>query len=368
VSKEGDSTAASGEENPDQADDVGSVEAEQTAAEQTGAAEAASEAEEPKLRQRPFGRAVSDDGDRFHVSELTLGTWGLSGDAYGPVYHKEVDRVIDKAAEHGITVFETADVYGAGKMEERLGALLDAERHTVITKIGTFVDADPARKKFDAESLARSFDASHKRLGRDRLDAVLLHNPSLTALDEEGDAVGLLRAKVKERSLRFWGVSCGSAEVAEQALKLGADVIELPYNLFHQGWLHGLADEIASTDTAVLARSVLFHGLLAGHWARTKVFFDNDHRSKRWTKDGLKHRLAQLPSIRQLVGGDVLTLRAAALRFVLANGVVTSAVLGPRSVTQLNQLVTEAGDGPPYLPDEALAALPARLEAVGVKP
>ncbi|MEZ4447546.1 MAG: aldo/keto reductase [Polyangiaceae bacterium] len=314
--------------------------------------------EEPKLRQRPFGRA------RTMVSELCLGTWGLSGEAYGPVYHKEVDRVIDRAMELGITLFETADVYGAGKLETTLGERLGKE-HWIITKIGTFPDEDPPRKKFDGESIEAAFERSRERIGRDTLDVVLLHNPSVAAL-KTMEATEVLREKVNAEDLGHWGVSCGSVEVAEEALDQGADVIQLPYNLFHQRDVHRLADKIASTDTALLARSCLSHGLLAGHWARTKVFFDNDHRSKRWTKEGLKHRLSQLPAIRQLVGGEVLTLRAAALRFVLANGIVTSAVLGPRSVTQLNQLVGEVGKGPPYLPDEALADLPARLEAVGL--
>ncbi len=62
----------------------------------------------------------------------------------------------------------------------------------------------------------------------------------------------------------------------------------------------------------------------------------------------------------------MLSLRAAAVRFVLANQLVTSAVLGPRSVAQLDQLVREAGLGPPYLRDTALAELSARLRAAGV--
>lgn len=62
----------------------------------------------------------------------------------------------------------------------------------------------------------------------------------------------------------------------------------------------------------------------------------------------------------------VTSLRAAALRFVLSNGVVSSAVLGPRSVAQLDQLLRDAGDGPPYLRDTALAELATRLKSFGV--
>ncbi|MEQ9323359.1 MAG: aldo/keto reductase, partial [Polyangiaceae bacterium] len=128
--------------------------------------------EEPKLRRRPFGRAQE------LVSELSLGTWGLSGDAYGPVYHKEIDRVIDKAIDHGITLFETADVYGDGSMERKLGERLDADEHKIVTKIGTFTADDPPTKRFDEASLREAFDKSQERIGRDVLDVVLLHNPS----------------------------------------------------------------------------------------------------------------------------------------------------------------------------------------------
>ncbi len=324
-----------------------------------GAGEAPPAPAEPKLPPREFGRS------RERVSQLALGTWGLSGDAYGPVYHKEVDRVIDRAIELGITVFETADVYGDGKMEEKLGAALDPKEHMVVTKLGTFKDDTPPRKKFDPDSLQRAFDKSRERLARERIDVVLLHNPSLSAL-EDGGCVRWLRERIAAEELRYWGVSCDDVEVARKAMSESCDCLALPYNLFHQKTLHEIADEVASTETAVLARSVLSHGLLAGHWPKSKVFFDNDHRSQRWSREEVQYRIEQLVAVRQLVDGDVLTLRSAALRFVLCNQLVTTAVLGPRSVTQLNQLVHEVGKGPDYLSSEALKALPERLAAVGI--
>jgi aryl-alcohol dehydrogenase-like predicted oxidoreductase len=310
------------------------------------------------IRQRPFGRT----GEM--VSELALGTWGLSGDASGPVYHTEVERVIDRAIEAGITLFDTADVYGKGEMEKKLAEKLDADQHRLVTKIGTFLDEEPPQKRFDAERLARAFEACRERQGRDRLDVVLLHNPSLAAL--EGEGPDYLKERVAADEIGHWGVSCGSGAVAKAAIDRGAAVIEIAYNLLWQDDFAIVRARAEATETAVLARSVLAHGLLAGHWSRNKVFFDNDHRKQRWTKDALRHRLGQLDAVRSLVGGDVITLRAAALRFVLSSSVVTAAVLGPRSVTQLNQLILEAGEGPPYLDVEVLEELPARLEAVGL--
>jgi aryl-alcohol dehydrogenase-like predicted oxidoreductase len=118
--------------------------------------------------------------------------------------------------------------------------------------------------------------------------------------------------------------------------------------------------------TGVLAHSTLAYGLLAGMWTKDREFPDDDHRAQRWTKLELSRRVEQLDAVRYLVKGDVLTLRGAAVRFVLANHLVNGAILGPRSVTQLEQLVRETGSGPTYLPDDQLAALTRALTRVGI--
>ena len=81
---------------------------------------------------------------------------------------------------------------------------------------------------------------------------------------------------------------------------------------------------------------------------------------------GRKDRL--LTVARFLVHGDVPTLRAAAVRFVLANNIVSCAVLGPRNVEQLEDIVREVGMGPIYLSDEDLMRIPRVLQAVGIEP
>jgi aryl-alcohol dehydrogenase-like predicted oxidoreductase len=117
----------------------------------------------------------------------------------------------------------------------------------------------------------------------------------------------------------------------------------------------------------VLARSTLAHGLLVGHWSAQRDFGPGDHRADRWTVPELERRVEQLAALRFLIHGDVMTLRAAAVRFVLANSIVSSAVLGPRSVAQLEEIVREVGSGPVYLRDPDLARLPHALDAVGVE-
>ena len=297
---------------------------------------------------------------------MSLGTWGLSGDAYGPVDERDAENVIARAADIGFSLFDTADAYGGGRMELLLAKTLAAHPGaSIVTKGGTDRTCEPARKRFDPEFIKASVRRSLKRLGRDRIDLYLLHNPSASAI-AVGEATEVVKDLVKQGLIRHWGVSAGDADVARAAIRQGAEVLELAYNLFHSADLHRLAGEIMVSKTGVLARSTLSYGLLAGLWGNEQEFHDGDHRQQRWTKLELERRLQQLEAVRFLVRGDVLTMRASAVRFVLANQLVSSAVLGPRTVEQLEQLVREVGAGPLYLPDDDLSQLPRALDRVGI--
>ena len=306
-------------------------------------------------------------GERqLEVSELALGTWGLSGEGYAPVAEAEQDRVIERALALGITLFDTADSYAHGAMEERLGRLVpNDDRHHVFTKLGTFRGATPARKRFEPLYLQHAFKRSQERLKRDVVSCVLLHNPSLETL-ERGDAAAVLKEWKENGKIRLWGVSASTSDVARAALLLGADVLSLPYNAFHASELHGLHSEIRESGAGVLAHSVLAYGMLCGKWSSDKEFGPDDHRAERWTIDEFRRRIRQLDALRPAVGGNVLTMRAVALRYVLGNTLVSSALLGPRSSVQLDQLVREAGREPPYMTDDVRFALEARLRDVGV--
>jgi aryl-alcohol dehydrogenase-like predicted oxidoreductase len=98
-----------------------------------------------------------------------------------------------------------------------------------------------------------------------------------------------------------------------------------------------------------------------------KEFPPGDHRADRWTPDELRRRVSQQGPLRTLVGGDIYTQRAAALRYVLANEDVSSMILGPKSVVQLDQLVRESGKAPPYLTKEQRESLDFRLKTLGVQ-
>ena len=268
-------------------------------------------------------------------------------------------------------MFETADVYGKGALETCLGERLrGAPTSYVVTKVGTYRSGPPepeglSFKRFDPRYLKDAVSRSRDCLGRERIDVVLLHNPSASTL-AHAEASNALKELKMNGVIGAWGVSAGDAYVARSALGHGAEVIEMAYNVFFSRELHELGPEILESKTAVLARSILSYGLLAGHYPPSHAFDASDHRGQRWTRPEFETRLRQLDALRPLVSGDVFTLRAAAVRFVLANNMVSSAVLGPKDVSQLEQLVREAGTEPPYLPEDALGRLATDLAHAGV--
>lgn len=314
------------------------------------------------MRLRPLGKTG------IECSELGLGTWGLSGDAYGPVSPDEQDRVLARARALGITLFETADVYATGAMEERIGRVLGTDqRCCVVTKLGTMLHEGPPRKCFDPAFLQRSLRATAARLHPRTPDIVLLHNPSVDPLTRR-EATEWLSERAKAGEIRTWGVSAGSADVAQAAIDAGSPVVELAFNVLWAQDFRAIERRAQESGVGILARSVLAHGLLGGFWGYDRSFPEGDHRAERWTPGDLRSRIRHLDALRPMIRGEVATMRAAALRWVLNHELVSSAVLGPRNCLQLDQLVREAGKEPPYVPPESLAALEARLADVGARP
>ncbi|HEY3255551.1 MAG TPA: aldo/keto reductase, partial [Polyangiaceae bacterium] len=197
------------------------------------------------MQKRPLG------GTGIMVSELGLGTWGLSGDGYSPLPEANQDAVIERALALGVTLFDTADSYGKGAMETRLGQrLADHPEAVIVTKLGTDREASPARKSFDPVFIRESFERSRERLKRDVIDIVLLHNPSTSTLGR-GLASGVLQELQNEGRIRAWGASVESTEVARLAIHQGAKVLELAYNAFHSRTMRYLDGEIRNQNVGI---------------------------------------------------------------------------------------------------------------------
>jgi aryl-alcohol dehydrogenase-like predicted oxidoreductase len=186
-----------------------------------------------KLPVRALGRTG------LEVSLLGLGTVKL-GRREGVRYPEPFDlpddasaeRLLDRAAELGINLLDTAPAYGTS--EERLGRLLRGRRNDwlISTKVGETFTAGRSSHDFSPDAVQRSVKGSLQRLHTDRLDIVLIHSDGddLAILDGMGTLACL--ADLKQRGwIRAIGISHKTLAGAERAIALGVDVIMATLNL-----------------------------------------------------------------------------------------------------------------------------------------
>ena len=291
----------------------------------------------------------------LRLSEIALGTWGLAEQSYGPVAAERFDETVRAAIDGGVTTFDVAPIWGDGEAERRVGSLVrDAAIDPVIvTRGGARRVEGKLVQSFTVADLIEDCEGSLRRLGREQIEVWLLHGPGDVTMRDDAwrEAVDRLEEQGK---IRAWGVAVGDAEEARIACAAGAQAICITHNMLSPFDLEVIAAEVSSAGCGVLARSPLMYGMLAGQWATSRRFPETDHRARRWHKAALSERIRQINELRFLVGDDHKDLATAALRFVLTNSVVTSALSGARTPAQIESAV-EAASGPPYIAAEDMA-------------
>ncbi len=126
----------------------------------------------------------------MHVSRLGVGTAPI-GNLYQPIPAAQATEMIQWALDHGMNFFDTAPLYGAGASERRVGEALagvDRDRFVIQTKVGRIVRDDGSiYYDYSRDGVLRSVEDSLKRLGMDRIDSLLIHDPDTEANKAEGN-------------------------------------------------------------------------------------------------------------------------------------------------------------------------------------
>jgi aryl-alcohol dehydrogenase-like predicted oxidoreductase len=272
------------------------------------------------------------------VSAIGLGCWAIGGpfwfegkaDGWGEVDDAESIRAINRAIDLGVTLFDTADVYGTGHSERVLGQALHGRRDDVLiaTKFGYTYDEsrrEVTGTDLSAAYIRRACAASLVRLGTDRIDLYQLHvgevDPAVTE-----DVFAALENLVDEGMIRSYGWSTDAPDAARRlAGRRRAAAVEFSLNV-----LSDAPEMLAACDDlklAGLARSPLAMGLLTGK-------FDVDSRLPADDVRGSGHSwltyfrnarpdldaLDRLAAIREILTSNGRTLAQGALAWVLARG------------------------------------------------
>jgi D-threo-aldose 1-dehydrogenase len=281
----------------------------------------------------------------LRVTRLGLGTAPLGG-LYEAVPEPVARGVVRRACEHEIRFFDTAPLYGSGLAERRLGAALrnfPRDGFVVSTKVGRILAPNGNRESslfrgapelhpvfdFSYDGALRSLATSLDRLGLDRVDVALIHDPDEHFEAALQGAYAALRRLRDEGAVGAIGVGMNQAELlcrfAREA-ELDCLLIAGRYTLLDATAARELLPLCLERDIAVVVGGVFNSGILADP---TSTTFDYRPASA-----GIVERARQLASV---CGRWQVPLAAAAVQFPLGHPAITSVLVGCRSATELDE-------------------------------
>ena len=291
------------------------------------------------MNYRKFG------GMDWQVSEIGLGTWQLGAD-WGNVDDAMAEKVLRTAVNSGVTFFDTADCYGEGLSEKRLGKFFKScpKKVTIATKLGRFPQPG-GLDNFSLQQFRQHTEGSLKRLGVECLDLTQVHCPP-TELIKQGDMFDWLRILKKEGKIKAFGLSIESMEEAELCLKQeGVSSLQIIFNVLRQKPIEDIFELALEKQVALIIRLPLASGLLSGNFSKNTSFAENDHRN--FNRNGEHFNVGEtfsglpyekgLELVNQL--GDMIPndipLSLAALRWILDFEAVSVVIPGSKSPEQV---------------------------------
>jgi aryl-alcohol dehydrogenase-like predicted oxidoreductase len=291
------------------------------------------------MELRPFGRTGVE------VSPLCLGAMMFG--AWGNPDHDDSIRVIHRALDAGINFVDTADVYSQGESEEIVGKALQGRRDDVVlaTKFHGRMGDGPNRAGNSRRWIFQEVDASLRRLQTDWIDLYQVHRPEEdTDVDE---TLGALTDLVHQGKIRYFGSSTFPAWqiveaqwVADRRGRQRFVCEQPPYSMLVRGIENDVLPVCARYGMAVIPWSPLAGGWLSGRWRKGQ----EPPQSTRADRIPARYDLSRPENQAKLDAADALARLAEdaglslihlALAFVLNHPAVTSAIVGPRTMEQL---------------------------------
>jgi aryl-alcohol dehydrogenase-like predicted oxidoreductase len=284
----------------------------------------------------------------LQASRIALGTWAIGGWMWGGSEEKESIETIRAALDQGITVVDTAPVYGFGRSEEIVGKALAESglrsRALIATKVGLEWRDEKVFRNASRARIMREVEDSLRRLRTDYIDLYQVHWPDpQVPMEETAAAMADLYRQGKIRAIGVSNFSVAQMDAFRRAAPLHA--LQSPYNLFERGIEEQILPYCRRNNIAVLGYGALCRGLLSGRMRPDTQFSGDDLR--RNDPKFKPPRFAQyLSAVQRLdllaqyrYGKRVIHL---AVRWMLDQG-VTVALWGARRASQISPVAEVAG-------------------------
>ena len=298
------------------------------------------------MQHRPLGR-TGVSVSQFCLGTMMFGSWGNPD-------HDESIRIIHAALDAGINFIDTADVYGAGESEEIVGKALAGRRDDVVlaTKFHNPMGDDLNQRGNSRRWIMRAFEDSLRRLGTDWIDVYQVHRPDPSTDVEE--TLSALTDLVRQGKVRYIGSSTFpasqivEAQVAARDRNLERFVTEQPpYSILVRGVEADVLPTCARHGIAVMCYSPLAGGWLSGRWRKDTGQQESSRAGRLPERFDLSNpynqrKLDAVEELAQLADQAGLTLIQLAIAFAASHPAITSPLIGPRTMEQLETQLAAA--------------------------
>jgi aryl-alcohol dehydrogenase-like predicted oxidoreductase len=312
------------------------------------------------MHYRPLGRTG------LSVSEIGYGAWGIGASAWIGAEEDESVRALHRAIELGVNLIDTARGYG--ESERIVGRVVREHRGEpvyVATKVPPKNGLWPAPGGLDpvvafpGEHIRASLETSLRASGLDAFDVLQFHVWSDDWVGR-GDWLETIQALKREGKIRFFGVSVNDHQpdtAVELVCSGQVDTVQVIYNVFDQSPEEKLLPACAEHGVGVIVRVALDEGGLTGRITPDTTFPAGDFRNGYFAGQRRTEVHRRVEAIVADLGIKTEDMAETALRFVLANPVVSTVIAGMRSVRNVERNAA-VGDGR-GLPGPQRAALAA---------
>jgi len=260
----------------------------------------------------------------LEVGAVGLGCMGMS-EFYGPTDETESMAVLNRAVDLGITLFDTADVYGPYINEELVGRALKPHRDRVLiaTKFGNVRDENKAWVGVSGkpEYVKSACDASLKRLGIDTIDLYYQHRVDPDTPIE--DTVGAMADLVKAGKVRYLGLSEASSATIRRAMKVHPiTALQTEYSLWTRDPEDGILETCRELGVGFVAYSPVGRGFLTGAIKKTDDLHATDYRrfAPRLQEGNMQKNLELVSRVEAVAAEKGCTPAQLALAWVMAKG------------------------------------------------
>ncbi len=291
-------------------------------------------------------RTLGDTG--IKVSPLCLGAMMFG--PWGNPDHEDAARIIHTALDAGVNFVDTADVYSAGESEEIVGKALAGRRDDVVlaTKFHGTMGKDPNMQGNSRRWIVREVENSLRRLGTEWIDLYQVHRPD--AATDVDETLGALSDLIHAGKVRAIGSSTFPAEdiveaqwVAERRNRERFRCEQPPYSIFTRGIEASVLPTCQRYGMGVIAWSPLNGGWLSGRYRKgtTPSGGRADLQPQRFdpSTPGNAQKLDLIDQLDEVATQAGIPLTHLAVAFTLAHPAVTAAIIGPRTMEQLTDLL-----------------------------